>query len=202
MYEDDGFHKISVSNVDIDDFYLSLHEGSSPSRYRRMRGKWEPEVMNALIQSVEETDTYWEIGSAWGYFAMAIAPYVNEIFAFEAMSERSEKIRKSAMKNGYSNINSINGIVGNNIDLSKYPNPDVVLMDVEGFEYEILSGNEYILDMNTTFIIEIHSNEAYTPEGTNPDVNPDGVISILEKHDYSISKLDDGSNYHILASPD
>lgn len=199
-YESDGFHRITVGNDRVESFWLSL-PSHSRSRRVRMRGQWEPEVMDALVTAVDANSTYWEVGAAWGYFAMALAPLVDTVYAFEARENLVTEVENAIEKNGYENVHPVTGIVGKNVDLTEYPPPDVLLMHVEGFEYEILSQNDWLLMTDTTFIIELHPSAQSVPEDTDPTVDPEGVLRLLSEHGYAITKLDDGKFYHVLAEP-
>lgn len=200
-YSKGEFPKIDIPEKNIDSFYLNLPD-SGTSRYRRMFGEWEPKVMSTLASEIDKDTVYWEFGGAWGYFSMAIAPHVKECYSFEALEERSQKVKKSIEKNGYDNVEAICGIVGKNIQLDNYPTPDIVLMDVEGFEYEILKHNSWLLENSTTFIIEVHTQEGHVHHTEEkPHLNPSGVKEILKNHAYEISQIDEGKNYHIKASP-
>lgn len=201
-YSEGGFNKINVPEKNLDSFYLNLPD-SGPSRYRRMFGEWEPKVMNVLASEIDEDTIYWEFGGAWGYFSMAIASNVKECYSFEAMEERVSKINKSIEKNKYEHVETICGIVGEDVKLTQYPTPDILLMDVEGFEYKILNENSWLLENSTTFIIEVHTEEGYVQSaGETPNLNPEGVIEILKNNDYEISQIDNGKNYHIKAKPE
>lgn len=163
-----------------------------------MKGEWEPDVMHELISRLNNKSVFWEVGGGWGYFSNALAPFVHEVYAFEAIEQRAKQIRKSAERNENSNLYVICDRVDENIDLNDLKYPDVALVDIEGYEYEFLNQNKELLSNDITFIIELHDQNFTIHERWSPDFNKSGVKRILKQHSYNITSL---SHDHIIAVP-
>jgi hypothetical protein len=195
-----GFHTVNPPEPEISPFQIWLLGGDKLQR-ARMKGQLEPEVMSVLSSHIDEDSVFWEVGAAWGYFSMAMSTVTKEVVAFEIMHERTEKIRMSADRNGFDHIEVVEGTVGGEIELDDYPKPDIVLIDIEGWEYEALRNAPELIEHRPTMVIEIHESPSSTPG--NPEINPEGIYEILRDARYTISRIRerDESNYHIVAKP-
>lgn len=167
-----------------------------------MKGELEPEVMSTLSSHIDEDSVFWEVGAAWGYFSMAMATVAKDVVAFEVMPERTEKIRMSANKNGFDHIQVVEGTVGEDVKLDSYTKPDLVLIDIEGCEYEALRDATKLIEYRPIMVIEIHENPSSAPG--DPEINPDGLFELLEDAGYNISRIQarDETNYHVVAKPE
>lgn len=171
----------------------------SPSHDQKINGEYEDDIMEFLTDEITDSDVFWEVGGGWGYFSLAMAEVAERVVAFEADPERVGYIKRSIKKNGYSNVEIIQTIIGKNNSLDEYLPVDVVLMDIEGWEYEALHFSPQLIDSRPTFVIELHDTEKlYMDE---PDVKPADTIKLLEENGYSIQVLSERTegNYHVIA---
>lgn len=179
-------------------FWIYL-TGSGQLFRDRINGVYEPEVHDAISQELTDTSSFWEVGAAWGYFSLWSASVCEKVTSFEIQKQRADYMKKSLKKNEFSNVTVVEGTVGDSVDLSDYEPPNIALIDIEGWEYEMLSNTPTILENNTTFVIEVHENSSYTVG--DPEINPEGVIKLLRENGYKINQIANrgDENYHIIA---
>jgi precorrin-6B methylase 2 len=194
-----GPYRVSIERLNTSFLmYLPPHH-KSPSQDKNIRGEYETEVVDLLADEASPTTTFWEVGGGWGYFSLALADQVQRVTAFEADFGRAQLIRKSSQRNQYSHFEVIQEKVGESNPLDDYQEPDLVLMDIEGWEYAALNSSPQLIEHSPTFVIELHDTEQlYMNE---PDVKPNETVELLEEHGYSVEKISERSsgNYHILA---
>lgn len=206
LYEDirypKGFHKITPQQGEFGTFKMYSPNNGLYQR-RSVQGTLEPEVTEALSNHLSSGSCFWNIGGGWGYFALAAATKGADVYCFEAEDYRVRRIREAVDQNGFKNVTVIAGVVGDELDLEQYPVPDLILMDVEGWEYEILKYEEILIESEPTFIIEIHTSEEVMTPG-NPTVAPKSVTAYLEDAGYLVSELsqrESQGQYHVLVEP-
>ena len=125
-----------------------------------------------------------------------------QVYAFEQNGDNVQLINQSASVNGYSNLTTITGTVGETIQLSEHPVPDVVLMDIEGWELTALEQAKAVLQHDAVWIVEVHTPAMLGEDA--PDNDPDEIRNLFEEFDYYVKKINEGrgDNYHLLAVPD
>lgn len=171
----------------------------SPSHSEKIEGVYESEILQVLKQEVTANTSFWEVGGGWGYFSLALASIAKKVTIFESDPSRTKKIRRSINANGYSNIEIVCSKIGKFDSLDNYECPNLILMDIEGWEFAALKSAPYLLDEGPTLIVELHNTEdLYMDE---PDAKPKHTVSLLEKYGYRITKLSQRKkgNYHIIA---
>ena len=89
-------------------------------------------------------------------------------------------------------------MVNEDISLSELPLPDVVLIDIEGYEFELLNENKWLLNQDIIFIVEVHDEGFIIREEWDPDMDPEGVVELFKRNRYTVNEL---SHKHILATP-
>jgi FkbM family methyltransferase len=135
----------------------------------KIRSVWrvgyEDSFSHALLSEVRSSDCVWDVGANVGYYTQRIAPLASHVVAFEPVQETFLRLSKLALPNatlvnaaladvqgmlpislandasslaGFnSNIAEVRVVRGDELDL---PQPNVVKIDVEGFEWEVISG--------------------------------------------------------------
>lgn len=196
-----GLYEISPTVDGVPNFMIYL-PGSGEKQRQRVVGKYENDVLKTIQDEISEDSIFWEIGAAWGYFSLSLAPLCDSVVVFEASKERINQISRSISANGYDNIDIIQGRVDQEIDFSKLQPPNVILMDIEGWEYEVLQNLWSVLEAKPVLVIEIHERADYAPG--SPEINPNGVYSILDNYGYEITEISERTeyNWHILATPE
>lgn len=193
-----GWYTVTPSSKKIQGFKL-YSDGFGEGERAKLRAEYEPEVTQCLLSHIGPNDVFWEVGSRYGYHTQFIAQIAQKVVAFEADSDAVSKLEEAVRRNGYDNVQVIEGMVGEDISLEDYQVPDVVLMDIEGWEQHVLEKVTRPLQADTTWIIEMHDKTVVEGEWTNPEA----VISRFEAHNYTTSKISErkSGNFHLLAEP-
>jgi tRNA G37 N-methylase Trm5 len=140
---------------------------------------------------------FWELGAAWGYFSITAATRVAQVCSFEMMAERVGYLEEAIEANELDNVIIVDDKLEADTDFTEYPDPDVVLVDIEGWEYPVLSTILEQCSDVSTWVVEVHSElrgiETADPVGE--------IEQIFNKKDYNTSTLNPWSenNVHIVA---
>lgn len=192
-----GYYNVEIENTTSPPFIIWL-EGKGPTDRAQIRGQYEPEVIKKLVTYVDPSMEFWEVGGGWGYHSLALAPVVDNVVAFEAEKQRAVQIRESAHRNQYENVEVVQGTVGTEISLDEFSCPDVVLLDVVGWEVEVLQRSPELLRSGPLWIVEIHEPGV---QGVERGIDPEEVYNIFEQHGYEVGELSrrKPGNFHIVA---
>ena len=126
---------------------------------------YEDAFSRSLLVEIRSADCVWDIGANVGYYSQKFASLASRVVAFEPVPETFLSLSKLALPNATfvnaalgdvrgvlpmsvandasslalldSNIVEVQVARGDDLDL---PQPNVVKIDVEGFEYEVISG--------------------------------------------------------------
>lgn len=187
---------VKCNNSNFQPFLIRL-EPTGKLQIQRARGIYEPHVLSYLDENLNSESVFWEIGAAWGYFSLAAATRVSKVYSFEMMTERTEYIEESINANNFNNISVTNNKIDSQTDFTTYPHPDTVLVDIEGWEYVVLSNALEQLTDVSTWIVEVHSDL----EGTNTDKPIKKIRTLFESASYTTTELNGWSekNIHLVA---
>jgi precorrin-6B methylase 2 len=202
VFDQSGFYRVAPPYSKIEPFYLWLPDAKTGYRQACIKGTLEPPVMSAIAEAINEDTVFWDVGALRGYFSFACAGVVDQVRCFEANSRNAEIIRKGVRKNSFQNVDVIEGYVGQDVSLDDFDPPDLILMDTEGWEYEILRDSKETLRAGPTWVIELHEHgEATDAETILPnEVNPEGVLQMFEEAGYQVRTIKEYSNRcHISA---
>jgi hypothetical protein len=134
---------------------------SSNDKITQLLGIYECHVMDQLINfSKDGSERFIDLGAADGYFAvgMAYGNFYDNIYAFEINKSGQDSIKSSADLNhcsekicirGKADATEISSILGDGIKTS-------ILIDIEGFEYELLDDSLLNVLQNHFVICELH----------------------------------------------
>jgi len=169
-------------------------------RYEKFlwRGEHEPHLAQALAETLQLGDVFWDVGAHIGYFATQAARLVGSgghVVAFEPMSETAARLARGVALNGFTNVVIVGEAIAaetgtrslrsgrssaaaslqrstthsdhqtvtvGTLDgyLSRHPIPNLVKVDVEGYETEVLrGGGELIAMRRTAFLVEFTNEE-------------------------------------------
>jgi FkbM family methyltransferase len=135
----------------------------------RFRAVWrvgyEDAFSRSLLVEILPGDCVWDVGANVGYYSQRIASIASRVVAFEPVPDTFSRLSKLALPNTTfvntalgdvrgvlpmslandasslavlgSNITEVQVARGDDLDL---PQPNIVKIDVEGFEYEVISG--------------------------------------------------------------
>ena len=189
----------SVENTSFAPFSLWLGNGGRLQR-RRARGTYEPHVMEFLDDHVDSDTVFWEIGAAWGYFSIAVASVATAVVAFEREEERAAKIEASMEVNGLQNVISKSEKVDGTSEFTSYPEPNICLVDIEGWEYSFLERFLPSHSRDMTWIVEIHDDLIGVEGGDSVSL----VAGLFESNGYETEALNPytSHNPHYVAWPD
>lgn len=195
-----GFYTIDPEGVDINPFDLWITNGSYHNRLK-VKGRYEQPVMEALAKRVTEDTVFWEVGAAIGYFSIAMAGLAQKVVAFDTKEPSLQKLEESSERNNYDNVTAVRGKVGGEVDLKEYELPDVVLMDIEGWELTTLQSSTSLLKEQPVWIIEIH--EPRSHNDYRDENNPDKIQQLFQNYGYQTQRIYQRrpENYHLLAEP-
>lgn len=149
--------QVTPKNTEFDPFLIRL-EPSGKLQRQRARGIYEPHVMSYLNNKLTDESIFWEFGAAWGYFSLAAATRVRHVCSFEMMDDRVEYLQTSVKANEFDNVTIIDNKLDSETEFTQYPHPDVLLIDIEGWEYVVLSSALEELSDVSTWVVEVHSN--------------------------------------------
>lgn len=136
-------------------------------------GIYEKEVLEALVELSSGRSTFIDVGAADGYYAVGAirSGYFDNAYCFEISEDGRGAIRANARRNRIEDRIHIYGkaeegfldvlLEDFDIDLGS----TVLLMDIEGAEFEILKDFEFEKIQHCALIIEVHDWEAPTDFG-------------------------------------
>ena len=127
-------------------------------------GFYERQVLDFVVEKCIELEKplFINIGAADGFFAIGLIKngFVNEAICFELTSKGRQTIKRNCVKNEIEN--SALKIFGR-ADIDFYKNlpscskNTIVLIDVEGFEFELLTNEALEFLKDSTIIVELHT---------------------------------------------
>ncbi|MFB6144438.1 MAG: FkbM family methyltransferase [Candidatus Nanohaloarchaea archaeon] len=169
----------------------------------------EPELTETILEELSEGDVFYDIGANVGYFTTLAAETGADVFAFEMHPELKKSIESNlelnsleaeivqkAVSNSLETISfdlkvvptvssSGEGEVSvDTITLDSFaennPAPDIIKIDIEGYEEKALSGAEVLLADNPprTIFVEVHPSKL-----EKLDSSPEEVLSYLENYE-------------------
>lgn len=167
-------HKIKVSNK-LDELYNStIRYGpfnglklsanvwwGSTDRGSMLLGLYEKELLDALKNIPSKYSTFIDLGAADGYYGIGVL--VNGLFknsiCYEISQNGRETIQANAMLNNVSKKVDIRGAATKNFYReisSEILSESVLLIDIEGAEFEILDAATFDAFKNSIIFIELH----------------------------------------------
>lgn len=141
---------------------------SRPSRAAMFLGIYEQEVLQSLMDTPDDYDTLIDIGAADGYYAVGslVSGKFSEVYCFEMSELGQQAILNNAKLNGKQDNIQIFGEADDNFD-KKLPREklerSVILVDIEGAEFDLLTPALFDKMKNSIIIVEIH--EWRVPDG-------------------------------------
>lgn len=149
---------------------------------------YEPVLMTALVNRLDETDIFYKVGARWGLFTLLAARtdvLGERIHSFEADEDTYTRLVEN-LKGidthtyyGFVGDESAAGAITLDDYAADHNPPTVIKIDVEGAEGPVLRGAQEVIDRHRpTLFVEIH------PAKLRPlDDTPSGVFSELDMYD-------------------
>ena len=134
---------------------------SKHDRGSMILGLYEKEIIEILLNTSKERSVFIDIGAADGYYAVASVKnyFFDRSYCFEIEQKGRSVIRQNSILNGVAEKVIIFG-EANRKSLLKIPKADisnsVVLIDIEGFEFDFLDTNILNILKESVCIIELH----------------------------------------------
>jgi len=135
----------------------------------KLLGLYEKDLMPFILNAAKTKSHLIDLGAADGYYAVGLlqAALFKGAIAFEISSKSRTVLSQSAIENNVSEILQIQGVASLEA-LSKIPEKTIsdslILIDIEGGEFEILDDSFFSLTREAVIIVEIH--EWMVSEGT------------------------------------
>jgi len=108
---EDGLSVIEVAAGDLKGYKVQLNLKAEKSRWL---GTYEPELQVALRESLRPGMTVYDVGANIGYVTLMLAHNVGpsgKVFAFEALPDNVERIKKNLDLNNLTNVTIVSGAV-------------------------------------------------------------------------------------------
>ncbi len=124
-------------------------------------GIYEQELLRSIHTLAGRHDFLIDLGAADGYYAIGcqLADIVKHTICFELSDVGREAIARNAEINGVHNNIEIRGTAGKNffLDIPEHAkSSSLVLVDIEGAEFDVFDANAFNEFRNSTIFIEIH----------------------------------------------
>jgi len=187
-------HSVRIDDSDSQTLGFSRDYTGAGYSGSRLNGDYEPPVTKILKRHLNNTSVFWELGAQFGYYSLLVSPIVDEVLAVEGIKDNVECIKKSSERNGYSNITIEHCLLGINKTLDElvkeHSAPDVVLMDIEGWETKVLEEADTIFSQTSTWIVETHSKPELSGAPYNENTHDD-IINIFKNRGFKIEKINE-----------
>ncbi|MCO8244778.1 FkbM family methyltransferase [Haladaptatus sp. AB643] len=213
-YRTQDIQRIPLSK---DDATETLFVPKQSHLYRKLRqgGVYEPQLTKAITAEFENGDTFYDVGSQYGYFttlAKLCGVPSRRIHGFEANDYHHRVLRKTHATDGVSVVHTYvgDGTTDGMLALKDYEgiDPDIVKIDVEGFEHDVLQGMGDTLSNVRCLFVEIHpqflARRGATPEKVFNLLDDEGFDLRVTEHresnrwdPISAADLPDGRTYLI-----
>lgn len=174
---------------------------SVASRGASLLGVYEQEVQRVLMKYAANCDTFIDIGAADGYHAIGVLmkSSIQSAICFEDKSVSREAILENYSINNISKPIHVYGHAGPDFyhqDIFKKINRALVLIDIEGGEFELLNGNVLNYFNSSTFVIELHPFLVENGETKQRDF----LIKAQKTHQISLFRMGsrDLDSYNVL----
>ncbi len=133
---------------------------------QKLLGLYEVELISYMRSWGKSSKVVFDIGAFEGIFSMAFArsAQCEQVVAFEADTDSYEVLMVNLRLNEklFNKIKPVNRRIDNNYGLEKasleFGFPDLLKIDVDGFEYEILStSRDFLIKHHPRIIMQTHS---------------------------------------------
>jgi len=157
--------------------FAGMHWLDNPRRGRSeqgviLLGLYEQEVIENLVKAPEHFRVFVDVGAADGYYAVGLlhSGRVDRSVAFETVSEFREGIARLATENNVSEKITILGTAADSfVDVLRaqkvVPHETMLLMDIEGAEFKVLTDEVFAFLKDSLIVVETHAHIFADPQG-------------------------------------
>jgi hypothetical protein len=140
-----------------------------------------------IIEICDKKKIFFDIGASYGHYAWLAGKLCKKVYCFEGDDLELFFLRKNLKD--YNNVEIINKYISKDYNLNKICNkfkfyPDVVKIDIEGYEVELISDAEDLLKNGCYFLIEFHQRKILK-KYNNAKIIED-FYKLFEKYNYQI----------------
>lgn len=134
---------------------------AGPDRAPMLFGLYEQEVMKVLADHRSKSATFIDVGAADGYYGVGVllAAWFNKAYCYEMSELGQAVIRSNAAENGVSNNLVVRGAANPGF-YKDIPSQElegaVILVDIEGGEFELIDSAALAALQSAAIIIEVH----------------------------------------------
>lgn len=156
-----NFHKNTIAYGPFSGMKLNNLTWGSSEISSMILGIYEEEVLDAILKLKGKTKNFINLGAGDGYFSVGVL--VGKIFEKTYCFEKSEKLRDNILKNSI--INNVEKYITIHAEankdfynkiIEKDLKDSLVLIDVEGHEFDIVNRDTFQRFDKSVIIIEIH----------------------------------------------
>ena len=125
----------------------------------KILGTYESQISNLIQNKCKEFNTFLDVGAAHGYHAVGVAlKSTFNIHAFEIEKKGREAIKVNAKLNGVLNQTKVHGKANSNdlLNLINVYGNAIILIDIEGEEYNLLNKTILTSLKDCLIIVELH----------------------------------------------
>lgn len=178
--------------TDAGAFELNVPPASPLVEHVASEGAHEPPLTRLLVDRLDSESVFWDVGAARGYHTVLACELCvdSHVHALEPNPYFRPFLSRNLSINGadptvvtkFLSDTDGEGLVTGHTYASKTTVPDIVKIDVEGWEVAVLRGIETLLaGPSPTVIVEVH------PE-LRPDCHPT-VFQLLQSYKYTIRQI-------------
>jgi hypothetical protein len=140
-----------------------------------------------IIEICNKNKIFFDIGASYGHYAWLASTLCKKVYCFEGNDLELFFLRKN-LKN-FSNVKIINKYVSRDNNLNKICRklkfyPDIVKIDIEGYEVELIRDSEDLLNNGSFFLIEFHQRKIL--EKYNNIKIIEDFYKLFDKYNYQI----------------
>jgi hypothetical protein len=140
-----------------------------------------------IIEICDKKKIFFDIGASYGHYAWLASTLCKKVYCFEGNDLELFFLRKN-LKN-YSNVKIVNKYISKDFNLNKICNkfkfyPDIVKIDIEGYEVELIYDSEDLLKNGSYFLIEFHQRKIL--EKYNNAKIIEDFFALFNKYNYQI----------------
>jgi hypothetical protein len=140
-----------------------------------------------IIEICNKNKIFFDIGASYGHYAWLAGTLCKKVYCFEGDDLELFFLRKN-LKN-FSNVKIINKYISRDNNLNKVCGklkfyPDIVKIDIEGYEVELIRDSEELLNNGSFFLIEFHQRKIL--EKYNNIKIIEDFYKLFDKYNYQI----------------
>ena len=140
-----------------------------------------------IIEICNKKNIFFDIGASYGHYAWLASTLCKEVYCFEGDDLELFFLRKN-LKN-HNNVKIINKYISKDYNLNKICRdfnfyPDIVKIDIEGYEVELVKDAEDLLKKGCYFLIEFHFRKIMKKYNNTEII--ENFFALFKKYNYQI----------------